>query len=281
MIEFHNLTYRYPKSTFCALSDVDASIGAGIHLLLGENGAGKTTLLHIIAGLLIPESGSLSLDGEAPCLRQPSLLQRIFFMPDTMVLPCKSVVGLEKIHAPLFPKFDGGLFRSNLQAFGLTGNETFADLSLGNRRKSVIAYALALNVDVLLLDEPANGLDITAKQVLQQMLASQISESQTLILSTHTVGDFEFLYDGLIMLSKGKLLLASSTWNISSSLQFTSSVVPPVEPLFMEQRLGLFRAISPANHAADGHVDFTLLYNALLSPARDNILSHIKNEADV
>ena len=96
-----------------------------------------------------------------------------------------------------------------------------------------------------------------------------------MIVSTHTVWDLLNLYDGVIALSQGKLLTAQSTWEITRRLAFVTSQLPPVSPLYVEQQLGLFRAIVPADPESPTNLDFTLLYNALQSQARDIIISMI------
>ncbi len=105
MITFNNLCYRYPKGPE-ALSDITAAISPGIHLLLGENGTGKTTLLHIIAGLLYPTAGSVEIDGMSPRLRQPALLEKIFFLGDDMTLPGGTALAFAHTAAKAYAGFD-------------------------------------------------------------------------------------------------------------------------------------------------------------------------------
>lgn len=151
MITLTNLTYSYHRGVV-AINDASAVVSPGIHLLLGENGAGKTTLLRIIGGLLIPQNGSCSIDGEDVKLRLPSTLQRTFFLPDTVELPAKSVNAFAAIHSRFYPNFSRDTLEANLREFGLTGDEEFSKLSLGMRHKAIVAYAISLHVDVLLLD---------------------------------------------------------------------------------------------------------------------------------
>lgn len=275
MITLDHLTYFYSKAPKAAISDASARIEPGIYLMLGENGAGKTTMLHLIGGLLTPTSGNVEIDGLAPSARQPELMSEVVYVGEDSIIPTKTIRELVDTHAIFFNSFSQEAFEENLRLFNLTGNEIYRTLSLGNRRKSYLAYALALKTKVVLLDEPANGLDITSKQVLQQMLAGGITEEQTVIISTHTTSDFEYLYDGVIAISHSELLLSMPTWRLSELLSFSSGLLPPPRPLFVEQRTGLFRAISANSGEADGRVDFTLLYNALLSPSREAILNHI------
>lgn len=280
MITLDNLTYIYRKSNTPAIDSARAEIGPGIHLLLGENGAGKTTLLHIMAGLLTPTSGECLFDGFPPSLRLPEVMSRIFFMSDNVNFPGMNINNFAENHSPFYPNFDRELLRSNLEAFGMDGSEPFKKMSMGTRRKAQLAYALALRTDLLLLDEPTNGLDITAKQALQQMLAKCISEEQTVIVSTHTVWDLLYLYDGVAVLSRGHMLAAMPTWKITERLAFNTSQLPPLSPLYCEQQLGLFRSITPANPEKPTDIDFTLLYNALQSPAQSIIIEHLNSPVE-
>ncbi len=276
MIRLNDLSFSYPDCTTMAISNVTGCIGNGINLLLGENGAGKTTLMHLIAGLLSPRTGSIDINGMNPTLRHPEFLRSIFFITDNMVMPFNSIDEFVKCHACFYPTFNSQLLHDNLSDFGFSGSENLHSLSLGNRRKSILAYALALGVDTLLLDEPANGLDISSKQALQKILVRCVDENQTVLISTHTTSDFECLFDNTVVISRSHLLLSMPTWRISRQLTFISGMMPPSNPLYLEQRMGLFKGIIINDGATDGRVDFEVLYNALLSPAKDKILKTLE-----
>ncbi len=274
MIELTNLTYSYYRGV-PAIDNASAVISPGIHLLLGENGAGKTTLLRIIAGLLIPQDGSCTIENEDVKLRLPSTLRHVFMLPDTIELPTRTINEFAKIHSRFYPNFSAEVLTENLSDFGFTGDEDFAKLSLGMRHKAIVAYAISLRTDILLLDEPANGLDITSKKALRNMIARCTSEEQTVIISTHTVSDLKELYDGLIVLSKGKILVCRPTWEISERIACIDTPIPPVERLFMEQSLGMFHSIIPNDEGLTTDLNYHLLYMALMSPSRDSILEII------
>lgn len=273
MISFNDLSYRYGKKT-PALESITADIPEGIYLLLGENGAGKTTLLHLIAGLLkaIPE-GACTLDGAPTALREPSVLTRTFFYYDEIPFPYRSIRQMVRHHAVFYPSFDPEMLEQNLADFEMTGNEPIDQFSLGNRKKAQLAYVLALHTDVLLLDEPANGLDITSRTKLLRMMARCVSETQTVIISTHTVWDFQNLFDGLLVLGHGRLLVNMPIWEIASRVRFVHSPAPVEGAIYQEPEFGRFKAIVP-NTAADEttDVDFVVLYNALQSPASRNLV---------
>ncbi len=280
MLTLENLSFRYLKPFDNAVDGVSAAIPCGIHLLLGENGAGKTTLLRLMAGLLPPDSGCCLIDGEDTAERRPSVIRRIFFLPDDMQIPTRDIRGFAEIHSCYYPCFDSDVFDRNLAEFGLTGHEDVASLSLGMRHKTFLAYVIALGVDLLLLDEPANGLDITSKKALRTMLARNIGENQTVIISTHTVSDLRELYDGLIVMSHGRLLLCCPTWEIAGKVRCIATPIPPVERIFMDQEAGMFRSIVVNDTGEASDVNYGLIYSALLSPARDGLLSILNTESD-
>ncbi len=279
MIDLQNLSYSYRRGSL-ALSDITTRIEPGIHLLLGENGAGKTTLLHILDGLLIPSAGTCDVDGYAPARRQPDYLNKVFFLSESFECPFSTINRMADCHAPFYPRFDRERLAENLAAFGLDGSERIKNLSLGMRRKAFVAYALSLQVELLLLDEPANGLDIDSKKELRRMIGRSIPEDGTVIISTHTVHDLQSLFDGVIILSHGQLLLSMPTWEISRRLAFVASTSPLQQALYQEPEGGLFRAVIPNDDALDTDVNYALLYSAVMSPSSQAVLDALKTDND-
>ncbi len=105
MIQLHNLSYRYPSGVM-AIENANAIIAPGIHLLAGENGAGKSTLLRLIAGLLYPSHGEVTIDGRNVALREPSVMNSIFFVSDDMNLPARTANRLADNIGEFYPGFD-------------------------------------------------------------------------------------------------------------------------------------------------------------------------------
>ncbi|MDE6651231.1 MAG: ABC transporter ATP-binding protein [Paramuribaculum sp.] len=277
MIKLDNISYRY-RAGLEALSGVSAQIPEGIHLLLGENGAGKTTLLHVISGLLFSNSGSCRIDGIDMKERLPEGLAKVFFLADNVDFPQYTINKFASVHSPFYSKFNRELFEENLREFGLTGNEKFRSLSLGNKRKSLLAYSLALCTEVLLLDEPANGLDIGSKQILRRMIARCAGNFGTVIISTHTVNDLEYLFDGVLMLKRGKLILSESMCDIQRSMNFVTASIPPVESVFCIPNLGSFRCIVPSDETVESEIDLVLLYLAMQSKESDKVLNLLNSQ---
>lgn len=275
MIDIKNLSFNYNKG-YKALDNINANLGAGVHLLLGENGAGKTTLLHVIAGLLFAKDGSCSIDGNDISLRRPCDMSKVFFMPEDITFPAKNINDFAKIHSQFYPTFNEEIFRQNLEIFHLTGNESFSSLSLGNRKKANLAYVMALGSDVLLLDEPTNGLDINAKKELLKIMVGSLREDQTVIVSTHTVWDLKNLFESVMMLRRGNLLLSMTTEELGSKLSFMASTAPSPNALYIEQDMNGFRWIEKNIDGNETEINFSLIYSALMSNAAQNVLDALK-----
>ncbi len=276
MLNYNKLSYRYDRR-HKALDGISASVAPGICLLLGENGAGKSTLLGLSAGQLKATDGEVTFDGFSTGLRLPDTMKDIFFLSDHWQSPFRNIRETAKYHEPFYPNFSAEMLETNLAAFGLTGYERLKRLSLGMKHKTYIAYALALRPRLLLLDEPAIGLDIDSKKELRRMVSRCVNEEQTVMISTHTVADLEVLYDYLIILHTGQIVLAISTEEISARLNFVTSAVPVPDALYMETTGGLFRAIVKAGEDPyASSVNFELLYSAIISGQSPEILELLR-----
>lgn len=277
MIKLDNVTFAYPGSGAPALRNLTGEVGEGIHLLLGENGAGKTTLLHLLATLLWPTEGTVTINGADSRMRLPSMLRTLCFVADDEQLPADTVADMARLHGRIFyPRFDAAMLDDNLRAFGLDARTPLASMSLGQRKKAVVSYALALRPDILLLDEPANGLDIGSRDTLRSLMARCVEDTQTVVVSTHTTADLQPLYDGIIMLRRGELLMAMPTARITERVSFGIYNIPPREALFTMSDIGRFRSIVPTADAdSTTEVDIHLLYSALQSSEAETILNLI------
>ena len=276
MIEFSDVSFTYPYSGAAALRNISLSIDEGIYLLLGENGAGKTTFLHLAASLLLPSSGCVTINGSDSRDRKPSTLRSVFFTADDTEMPADTISTLARLHGRVFyPRFDSAMLDENLAAFGINPSIPLSSMSLGQRKKAIAAYVLALRADILLLDEPANGLDIGSRDILRSLMARCVEPGQTMIVSTHTTADLQPLFDGIIMLRQSNLLFCNTTAHIASRLGFGIYNIPPREALFTMNDIGRFRSIVPADPLSPSEIDIHLLYSSMYSPESRNILNII------
>ena len=276
MIELKKVTFTYRKSKIPALSDITAKVGTGLYLLAGENGAGKTTLLHVIAGLIHPQSGISCIDAHPSSTNNPAEMGNVFLLEDNMKFPGKTIREFKKLHSRFYPNFSEEKFEENLKAFGQSGYEPMNAHSLGNLKKTQLSYALALGVKVLLLDEPTNALDIEGRVTLRKLIAANISENQTIIVSTHTVSDLEKLLDGAMIMQESKLLFVGTEEDVAEKLAFEYSNHPDMDSLYSENIGGRYLNIYPSEKHEETRVDWKALYMALHSDKSHCILSQLQ-----
>ncbi len=274
MLTLNDIHFSYRKGPE-AVVGATAQIGEGIYLLLGENGAGKTTLLHLMSGLLFPGSGTVELDGTDITRREPAALRRIFFMADDFESPFPTVNALAARHGQFYPGFNHEMMYANLADFGLTGKEKLRHLSLGMKRKSYLAYVLALGVDILLLDEPANGMDIDSKKMLRRIIMRCVGEGQTLVVSTHNVHDLAAVADHLMLMRRGRLDLVMPLWKITERVSFVSAPQPFAGAIYQEPEAGMFKAVVPNEDGIDTDIDIPLLYSAAMAPVGDMMVDFL------
>lgn len=272
MLTLDDVTFKYYKRGAPALTDVTLQLGPGIHLLLGENGSGKTTMLHLLAGLLRTSEGIAAMDGVNLAQRVPEVMRRSFFLSDNPECPYGTINQMARHHAPFYPRFSRAMLDENLKCFGLEPDMKIKRMSLGTRHKAFIAYALSLQTEVLLLDEPANGLDIESKKMLRKMLSRCLPGDATVLVSTHSVHDLERLYDGVVILHKGHVQLATSTGRLEQTFAFVNNSGPVEGAIFQERDMGMYRAICPAQ-GRETAISFALLYTAMSTPAAEIIVN--------
>ena len=264
MIEIRNLDFSYKKTP--VFSNINLSFPEGsIYGLLGENGVGKTTMLKIICGLQRPVSGSCTVDGCTSHDRLPEMLQRIVFLPDEVQLPDNSTPRkyVNEL-APFYPNFAIGTFLHLMQEMGVEPEKNFKEMSFGQQKKSLIACALSLGTDYVLLDEPTNGLDIPSKADFRTLLSKRATEGTTIIISTHQVKDVENLIDPIIILTHDDVLLNATIDQVTRKLTFSYDTAPVDGALYTEQMPGGCMNVCVNNDGSESKVNIEALFNAVL-----------------
>jgi ABC-2 type transport system ATP-binding protein len=264
MINIQNLSFHY-KAKQPVYSGLNMDLKAGnIYGLLGENGVGKTTLLKLISGLLFPTEGSIStFDFEAK-KREPDMLEKIYFLPEVYTLPKIKMKEYINLYAKFYPKFDFQKMDEYINVFGLSKTKKLNEFSHGQQKKFLLAFGMATNTELLLMDEPTNGLDIPSKGLFRQLLAEAMSEEKTIIISTHQVRDLENLIDPSIILEHNQVLLNNSIEEISQKLKFVLRETQPENALFSEPAMGGFLCVEPDTDGEETKVNIELLFNAAI-----------------
>ena len=192
MITVENLSFLYRKSKRAVLHDFSLSLEKGrVYGLLGKNGAGKSTLLYLMSGLLTPKSGKVVYHDVDVRRRLPITLQDMFLVPEEFDLPPVSLISYIELNSPFYPRFSKEDMVKYLHYFEMDINIDLGALSMGQKKKVFMSFALATNTSLLLMDEPTNHLDLKTKDILKQAL---LDFDGTLILVSH---DRDFL-DGLV-----------------------------------------------------------------------------------
>ena len=221
MIEVNNISFRYPGTKHNVFSNFSMSLEANnIYGLLGKNGTGKSTLLYLISGLLRPANGEVKVDGRLATDRRPEMLKDMFIVPEEFNLPAVTLDTYVKINKPFYPNFSQEVLESCLKDFELPQTLKLNELSMGQKKKVYMSFALAAGTKYLFMDEPTNGLDIPSKTQFRRVIANNMSDERTLIISTHQVHDVETLLDHILILSESEMLLNSSVSNICEHFSF-------------------------------------------------------------
>lgn len=220
MIAFKDVCFSYRRN-IPVLSNLSLQIEPGtVCGLLGRNGVGKSTMLYLTAGLLRPRSGQVLCNGYIPSDRQVNFLNDIFIVPEEFDLPPITLDEYVRINSVFYPKFNLDLMHSILEIFALPGNINLGALSLGQKKKAFLSFALACNTSILLLDEPTNGLDITAKRMFRAAITAAMTDDKTIIISTHQVYDVENILDHVVIADNNRILLNRPMIDIQTKLRF-------------------------------------------------------------
>ncbi|MBP5540860.1 MAG: ABC transporter ATP-binding protein [Bacteroidales bacterium] len=264
MIEIKNLDFSYKKTP--VFSNISLCFEPGnIYGLLGENGVGKTTLLKLICGLQRPVQGTCTVDGITCHDRLPQMLQRMVFLPDEVSLP-DNATPHQYVNelAPFYPGYAYGTFLHLMQDLEVEPGRKFREMSFGQQKKSLIACALSLGTDYVLLDEPTNGLDIPSKSQFRSILSKRAQEKSTIIISTHQVKDVENLIDPIVILSHNAVLLDATVQRITERLFFEYGGAERPEALYSEMLPGGYLNVLPNTTGEESQLNIEALFNAVL-----------------
>lgn len=268
MLEIRDLSFRYGK-TRKVFDGLDLTVdGNKIYGLLGKNGTGKSTLLYLISGLLTPQKGEVLFDGINTRRRLPQTLSGLFLVPDEFDFPSMTLDKYVRLYSPFYPDFSREIFSQCLEDFGVGGVKELASLSLGQKKKVYVSFALATGVKLLLMDEPTNGLDIPSKDLFRKIVAKNMGGGQTIIISTHLVHDVEPLLDHLLILRGDAPVYDKDTFGITEEYAFdyrTSAEGDDV--LYVEPSPQGYAVMARNDDKRHTQINLDLLFKAVTSGA--------------
>ncbi|MDB5262541.1 MAG: transporter ATP-binding protein [Adhaeribacter sp.] len=277
MIQIENLSFGYSKRAIL-FKDLHLSLSKGhIYGLLGKNGAGKSTLLKNIIGLAFPFKGSVHINGLTVANRSPQVLENLYFIPEEIYVPAVTAAKFVSSTAGFYPNFNVAEFYQYLKEFEVYREAVLDKLSFGQQKKVMIAFGLATNTPLLVMDEPTNGLDIPSKVQFRKIIASALTEDRCIIISTHQVRDLDSLIDTLVVLHNQEIVLNLELDTIAEKLTFTTlQNTEDYEILYAEENIRGQQVIMPNHEGNYSKVDMELLFNAIIS-GKTTITDYLNN----
>ena len=266
-----NYGWRQQKSVF---SDFSLSLERGkVYGLLGLNGAGKSTLIYLMAGLLTPKSGRVTIDGCNVRDRLPSTLGNLFVVPEEFELPHMSLKEYATLNGALYPRFSYDDLLRNLELFDINPEiKSLSSLSMGQKKKVLMSFAFATHTDLMLMDEPTNGLDIPGKSQFRRLVAREMSDNRTIVISTHQVRDIDNCIEHVVIIDDSKVLLDESVARITSKLQFVenATAAEAKSAIYSQPSVTGYSIVAPSNGGDETEINLETLFNATLGN-RDKI----------
>lgn len=268
MITAKNISFTYRKSKRAVLCDFSLSLEkGGVYGLLGKNGAGKSTFLYLMTGLLTPAAGQVMFHDTDVRRRLPITLQDMFLVPEEFDLPPVSLVSYVELNSVFYPRFSKEDMMTYLHYFEMDMDINLSALSMGQKKKVFMSFALATNTSLLLMDEPTNGLDIPGKSQFRKFIASGMTDDKTILISTHQVRDIDKVLDHVLIMDNSRVLLDESVMNITDKLFFTESDDRDLvaSALFSMPSIQGNSLILPNKSGEESEINLELLFGATLS----------------
>lgn len=207
MIEIRNVVKEF--DSFRALDGLNMTVPDGaVYGLVGPNGAGKSTIIRHLTGIYRQDSGDILIDGE-PVFENPSVKNRIAYIPDDIFFfPNASISEMAGFYRSIYPQFDNERFNKLGEVFGLDTKRQMRKLSKGMQKQAAFWMMMSLRPDILVLDEPVDGLDPVMRRQIWSIVMSDVAENGTTVLiSSHNLRELEDVCDHVGIMNRGKIMI--------------------------------------------------------------------------
>lgn len=197
---------------FTALSQLSMHVPKGaVYGLVGPNGAGKSTAIRLLTGVYRPDSGSITMEGQ-PIYENPGVKRRISYIPDEIFyFPSASLEEMRKYYKGFYPQFDDALFQRLYDVFQLPRKSPIRRFSKGMQKQAAFHLSICTRPDVLILDEPVDGLDPVMRRQVWSLILSDVAQRETTVLiSSHNLRELEDICDHVGIMDRGNMLLEKS-----------------------------------------------------------------------
>ena len=210
MLEMKNVTKTF--GSFTALNDLNMTIPKGtVYGLVGPNGAGKTTAIRHLTGVYRQDKGEVLMDGQK-IYENPAVKSRIGYIPDDIFyFPSASLEEMRRFYRGIYPQFDDELFKKLYDVFKLPKKGQIRRFSKGMQKQAAFHLTLCTRPDVLILDEPVDGLDpVMRRQVWSLIMSDVANRGTTVLISSHNLRELEDICDHVGIMNQGRMLLERS-----------------------------------------------------------------------
>ena len=210
MLELNHVTKAF--GAFKALDDLTLTVPqGGVYGLVGPNGAGKSTAIRHMTGIYRPDSGEILLNGQ-PVYENPAVKETIGYIPDDIFYYSSATLEeMARFYRGMYPKFDKNLFDRLFQVFTLPKNTPIRRFSKGMQKQAAFQLTLSCRPEVLILDEPVDGLDPVMRRQTMSLILSDVAEhGTTVLISSHNLRELEDVCDHVGIMSSGRMLLQRS-----------------------------------------------------------------------
>ena len=218
MLEMRNVTKTF--GDFAALKELSLNVPRGsVYGLVGPNGAGKSTAIRILTGVYKPDTGTVTMDGQ-PTFENPQIKARIGYIPDEVFyFPSASLEEMHRFYRGVYPNFDEELYRKLQDVFQLPPKGQMRRLSKGLQKQAAFHLTLCTQPDVMILDEPVDGLDpVMRRQVWSLVLSDVAQRGTTVLISSHNLRELEDVCDYVGIMDRGHMLLERSLADMQGNI---------------------------------------------------------------
>ena len=217
MLQVKNVTKTFGE--FKALDNLSMTVPKGtVYGLVGPNGAGKSTAIRLLTGVYTPDCGELTMDGQ-PIYENIPIKERIGYIPDEIFyFPSATLEDMRRYYKGLYPKFDDALFDRLYEIFNLPPKSPLRRFSKGMQKQAAFHLAICCRPDVLILDEPVDGLDPVMRRQVWSLILSDVAEhGTTVLISSHNLRELEDVCDHVGIMDHGRMLLEKSLADMQGS----------------------------------------------------------------
>ena len=231
MIEVRNVLKEFDG--FRALDDLNMTVPTGsVYGLVGPNGAGKSTIIRHLTGIYRQDAGEILVDG-APVFENPGVKSRIAYIPDEIFYYANaSIREMMDFYRSIYPHFDAERFKKLADVFGLDPKRQMRRLSKGMQKQAAFWIAVSLRPEILILDEPVDGLDPVMRRQIWSIIMADVAENGTTVLvSSHNLRELEDVCDSVGIMNKGKIMIERSLDELQENIVKIQLALPDGESL--------------------------------------------------